>query len=544
VTAAAKPRVRVSAGDSIGASARPVASVNSAMPRTSYQAADMGHHALAGWLPPMQSADAEWLRERNVSIGRLRDLDRNAGWSSAGVDRQVDMLVGAALRLNSKPDGDALGLTPDETRKLGRAIQSRFRAWGEDPTFRCDAERQLPFAGLAALMAREFVGPAGEGLAVLRWIERPGWAYRTAVHVSDPDRLSNPHGMPDSETLRGGVEKLASTGEPIAYHLSRGHPGDGFLMNRDAWRWERFPRWDRTGWERPKVLHVYDKRRPGQSRGVSRLVAGLLEGRLLKRYSVHEVNTAAINASIIGAIYTQLGSEYAAEAIGSDAAANTNWGGFNTARADFYKDRRVLDDARLLTLFPSDRLDLNTQGRNTSGFPAFQRAFLQNFAAMLGISYEQLSMDWSQTNYSSARAALNEVWRGIMRLRAVLVWGFALPVFAAWLEDAIDGGEVELPKGAPDFYDMPAAYLRSNWIGPGRGYVDPVKEAQAAVLRMRARISTLEDENAEQGKDYEMTLEQLAYEAEDLGGYGLAAAETDETIVPRSDLDDRKPSAA
>src|SRR5690606_36398358 len=143
-------------------------------------------------------------------------------WVAGGIDRQVDMLVGGALRLNSKPDAEALGLDTDAAHALGRQIQSKWRGWAEDPVFRCDAERQLPFSGVAGLVAREFVG-VGESVYVLRWREREGWPYRTAMQVVDPDRLGNPNGMPDSDTLRGGVEK-DEDGAPIAYHIRRGHP--------------------------------------------------------------------------------------------------------------------------------------------------------------------------------------------------------------------------------------------------------------------------------------------------------------------------------
>jgi lambda family phage portal protein len=535
-----KPVVRVRAGDAVGASARVVAEAGA--PRTSYAAGDSGHPMLANWNPPLRSADADWLRDRRLSIARIRDIERNEGWVSAAVDRQVDMLVGGALRLNSRPDADALGIELDEAHELGRQIQAKFRIWADDPTFRCDAERDLPFSGLAGLVAREFVG-IGESLSIVRWIERPGWPYRTALQVIDPDRLSNPNGVPDGDRLRGGIEKDGNNA-PIAYHIRRGHPGDVALSTAtSSFRWDRIARWDRIGdWERPKVLHVKDKRRPGQSRGIAKLVAGLTKVRGLSRYSESEIRTAAINATIVGSLYTQLGAEYAADRLGTDAAAgSTDWSSFNTQRADFYKDRNVLDEARFLTLFPSDRLDLNTQPRQTAGYPQFQTAFLQALAAALGISYEQLSMDWSRTNYSSARAALNEVWRGVTRLRAILIWSFALPLFAAWLEDALDAGEIDVPAGAVDFYDAPAAWLRSEWIGPGRGYVDPVKEAQAAGMRMDQLVSTLEREAAEQGLDWEQLLDQRAREDEEIARRGLSRGRTDLSVTPRSDAEDRRP---
>lgn len=533
-----KPRIRVRAGDSTGQSAR-----ISAQAPTSYSAADPGTSSFyGGWMPPSMSADAAWLRERDISIGRMRDVERNDSWAGAGIDRYVDMLVGGSLRLNPKPKALGLGISTEQAHELGRQIQSAWQAFADDPTFRCDAERQQTFSQQAALMAREIVG-IGEGLSVLRWIERPGWQFRTAVQIIDPDRLSNPNGQVDSDTLRAGVEK-DSNGAPIAYHIRRGHPRDVGTAGMDRYRWDRIPRWDRIGdWERPKVLHVYEKRRPGQSRGVGRLVASLAKSRMLSRYSENELRAAAINGSIVGAIYTQLGAEYAADRLGGiqgAGAAATPWGDFNTQRAAFYKDRRVLDDARFLTLFPSDRLDLNTQPRQTAGFPAFQKAFLQSFAASLGLSYEQLSMDWSSTNYSSARAALNEVWRGVGRLRSILISGFAVQVYAAFLEDALDAGEIDVPRGCADFYEAPAAWLSADWIGPPRGFIDPVKEAQATGLRVNANISTLEREAAEQGQDWEDVIAQRAREAAALADAGIGSVDPDLSIVATTDSEQQQ----
>jgi capsid protein len=144
-------------------------------------------------------------------------------------------------------------------------------------------------------------------------------------------------------------------------------------------------------------------------------------------------------------------------------------------------------------------------------------------------------MDWSQTNYSSARAALNEVWRGVIRLRGVLIWGAAQPIYAAWLEDALDAGMIDVPKGCADFYDAPAAWLNADWIGPARGYVDPVKEAQASALRIDGRISTLEREAAEQGQDWEEILAQLARERDAMANLGLPGVVTDTKIIAPTD---------
>jgi capsid protein len=69
---------------------------------------------------------------------------------------------------------------------------------------------------------------------------------------------------------------------------------------------------------------------------------------------------------------------------------------------------------------------------------------------------------------------------------------------------------------------MPAAWAASRWIGSPRGYVDPVKEAQGASMRLDNMTSTLEAECAEQGLDFEDVLDQRQYEDEELRRRGLA----------------------
>jgi capsid protein len=116
---------------------------------------------------------------------------------------------------------------------------------------------------------------------------------------------------------------------------------------------------------------------------------------------------------------------------------------------------------------------------------------------------------------------LNEVWRHITSMLSGFTDQVVTPVYAAWLEEAFDRGYIVRPAGAPDFWDAPGAYVSSRWIGPPRGYVDPVKEAQAAAMRMDSLVSTLQRECAEQGLDYDETLDQIAAEADEMKARGI-----------------------
>ena len=111
-----------------------------------------------------------------------------------------------------------------------------------------------------------------------------------------------------------------------------------------------------------------------------------------------------------------------------------------------------------------------------------------------------------------------EAWRYFNARRQWIATYWAKPVYELWLEEAINRGIID----APDFYERRAAWIRCKWIGPGRGWVDPVKEVKAAQLRMQIDLSTLEDECAAQGLDWEEVLEQLAREKAKIMELGLS----------------------
>jgi capsid protein len=97
-----------------------------------------------------------------------------------------------------------------------------------------------------------------------------------------------------------------------------------------------------------------------------------------------------------------------------------------------------------------------------------------------------------------------------------------VPVRYCVMEEAFERGYVKVPKGAPDFAERPGAYLGARWIGPGRGVVDPLKEAEAASMRMENMTSTLEIECAHLGLDYLDVIDQIAIEEAELNERGLS----------------------
>jgi lambda family phage portal protein len=195
-------------------------------------------------------------------------------------------------------------------------------------------------------------------------------------------------------------------------------------------------------------------------------------------------------------------------------------------RADFYeKSDLTFNGVRVAVVPEKDSIETLESARASTNFVAFQNYIIRAIASALGISYEQLSNDWSGINYSSARTLLNEIWRGLLADRHSFTQSFCTPIYAAWLEEAVARDMIEIPGGKAMFYVFRDALTQCEWTGPGRGYVDPLKEASAAKLRMELGLSSQTDECEEQGKDARVVRWQRKRDLEEDRAYGLVPDE-------------------
>lgn len=489
---------------------------NYGMQSGGYRGASLGSQETFAWRPPTMSADAAVLPAREGAAARVDDLLRNDPHAVAGVARLVDMLVGAGIGVSAKPDPRALGFDMSNkdarraarslAREIGAQMESEFWQFANDPRRRCDSQRRVSMNGLFRLFARTYA-QRGEATYYLDWKPADGGRYATCVRAIAPDRLSQPLGISESKLLRGGIE-FADDGEPIAYWVRSTHPGDRYAVQSLA-KWSRIPR--ATDWGRPVFVHGCEPEREDQARAITPFASLMTRLRMIGKFADTELASATVNALFAAFVKSNMPLSEATQAFSAQPGQSS----YATNRIEHYQQSPpTLNGVRIPILPIGDEITINNATRQATSFPAFQAAFLQSIGAALGISYEQLSMDWSKVNYSSARAALNEVWRHIQLLFAVFTEQVVSPIYFAVMEEAFDRGYIKLPPGVPDFSDAPAAYLGVKFFGPGRGYVDPTKEAEGASMRMDALISTLERECAEQGLDYEELLDQRELEDE------------------------------
>lgn len=489
-----------------------------------YEASNWATQEMGDWLPWIRSPDAEINQFRDRMVARHRDLVRNDGLAAGGITRILDNTVGASMRLSANPDYRALAAMTGNRKfdavwaeEYRRAAEALWRGYADDIGRYNDVSRQLTVSQQLRLALRHKLID-GDSLIVSYWMpERVGYGratYATAFMIVDPDRLSNPFQMVDSKYMRGGVE-IDDHGVPLAYHIRKAHQNDWY-NSVESMDWERVEREDEDGWRR--VIHDFEHDRAGQNRGVGVFTPVLARFKMLARYYGVELQAATIAATFGTYVTSPYDPAQVAEALdgGDELSA------YQGMRADWANERpAMLSGARIPTLAPGEAITSVGAAHPHNGFGEFAAEMSRTFAAASGISAEQITQDWSKTNYSSARAALLESWKTLTRRNHEFKTGTATPAYACWLQEAMDRNELPLPNGAPDFAEARTAYSRCDWLGVARGWVDPVKEKQGAILGMDAGLSTLKRECAEQGLDYEEVIQQRAAEVKAFKEAGL-----------------------
>lgn len=487
--------------------------------RSVHAGADRLNPDLHSWNPVLRSADAEILPEWSTLVARTRDMGRNNGYAAGAIQTHLDNIVGTGLRLSAKPDWRALGLSAEWAEEWSRNTEARWRQYAEDIDCNSDYSRQLNFAGQLGQGYRSYL-TSSELLGTIEWRPRPGVRYATCVQMVLPDRLCNPLGASDGPALRGGVRIDPVTGEALGYHIRNGHPNDAGLSGLGSMRWQYVPA--TTDWGRRRVIHIFDAEQPGQHRGKPGFASVLSQMRVMDRYQKAALQAAIVNAMYAAVIESDLGSAEVAGALGGTSPLDT----YMQAKSAFAKEVGPVhfDGARVTHLLPGEKLNLLSAEHPSAAFSEFEAATLRHIAAGLNLSYEQLSRDYSKTNYSSARASLLEAWRFFMGRRHQVAARFAAHVYAAWLEEAIDLGDVEIPKGAPSFYEAKTAWTKALWIGAPKGHIDELKEMNARQIQYGLYTTTLEKLCAEQGEDWEEVLEQRARESRRMTSLGIDPA--------------------
>lgn len=434
---------------------------------------------LNNWILGTEDATPDaW--ELETLRNRSRDLNRNDPVAAGATDTMSINIVGQGLHPQSRIRGDRVGISEDEAKKLSRQAESVWREWCQ----RADNANKLDFDEIQFLALRKIIED-GETVAVPTMANDPWRRIKRTCELIEADRLT-------SLTNVQGIT-FGERGQPKTYSI-RSTDEKGKVSYRDI------AALDKKG--RPKILHVFPTRRPGQRRGVPHFAPVLIYFKHLADYLEAEVVNMRV-AACLAVFITKSDPLTAAYNSSTDTDANS---------------RRVqsIEPGMINYLNTGESINTVDPSRPGDNFAPFIESILRLIGMSLGLPYELLAKDFSKTNYSSARAAILEGRRMFMTWRSWFARRFCQPFYDLVLEEAYLRDMFE----CRNFYEYRAEYTRTSWIGGAWGWVDPVKEVESSRKAIDYGLSTLAEEAAGQGRDWEEVLEQQAAEnakAKDLG---------------------------
>lgn len=459
---------------------------------------------------------------------RAKDMVINDGYARGAIQTHMDSIVGAQYRLNAKIAWRMIpGATKEWADEAQRIIEDRFHLIAESDACYLDAAGMNTFTGKIRLGVAGFV-MTGEILETSEWDRSAGRPLKTCFQSVDPSRLRNPDWQSDTKDLRRGV-KVDARGKPIGYYIQRNHPNSFWPGAYDMLDFAYVPRM--KPWGRPQVIHIIEQLFPDQHRGIADMVSALKRMRMTKHLQDVVLQNAVINATYCAAIESEMPTAEMIVSMGGDVS---NPESLNTAIAAYLDglqkylagaENIALDGAMIPHLYPGTKLNMKTLGTPGGVGTDFESSLLRHTAAALGLDYAEFSRDYSRMSYATAKLSTENTRRFMRSRKKSVADRLANMMYGNVLEEFISQGEIPLPAGftRDDYYRplMREAFSRCAWIGTGTGQIDELKETQAAILRIKAGLSTYEIEIGRLGEDWREIFEQKALEAGVMAERGL-----------------------
>ncbi|MCZ2098824.1 MAG: phage portal protein [Anaerolineae bacterium] len=328
-------------------------------------------------------------------------------------------------------------------------------------------------------------------------VERASTQAKSPVQLDlrlvEADQVSTPFGVlaPEVKAVDGIV--FDGFGNPVAYYVLRGHPGDPRACRAGINDYNLMPA--------ESVVHLFRAERPGQSRGIPEITPALPLFAMLRRYTLAVLGAAEQAALPSGVIYT-------------DAPADAEAAGVEPM------DTVELDRGTWMTMPFGWKIGQVKAEQPTTVYGDFKHEVINEIARCLNMPFNIAAGNSSGYNYASGRLDHQAFFKAI-RIDQNFLGDMVLDrVLHAWLNEAV------LVEGyLPQWLRELGVDLPHQWFWDGLEHVDPQKEATAQSTRLTSHTTTLAAEYAKAGLDWESELRQRAREMALMRELGLMAAQ-------------------
>ncbi len=445
--------------------------LDEAMSKRKYEGAATGRRT-DGWLTSGTSANAEVGPALQKLRARSRDLVRNNPYAARGIQAIASNVIGTGIVLQAGGEGKASG--------RAKVLTDLWRRWAE--TTECDADGRNDFYGLQALVMRTVTESGG---AIVRRRRRKfidGLTVPIQLQVLEPDFIDLTR---EGTGLEGGLiyqgVEFNAIGKCVAYWLYQNHPGDSrAISGSSSIKSYRVPA--------SELRYIFRGDRPGQLHGVPWLAPVMIKLR-----DFDDFEDAQLTRQKIAACFTAF-------------IRDIEMPDSPTTQANTLGE--TLEPGAMQQL-PNGKTIEFANPPGVTGYGEYTSSVLHSIAIGFGTTYEVLTGDLRQVNYSSGRMGWIEFQRNIEQWRHLMV----IPGFCQTTWDWF--------KEAATLAGAKTDGVTSSFTPPRREMIDPTKEVSATVRSIRAGLQTLSGAIRENGNDPDTHLAEWASDAKKIDDLGL-----------------------
>lgn len=387
-----------------------------------YEAASRGRR-MSNWRAQRKHPSLE--SNVNASIeDRARDLMRNDSYAKRARKVLSTYTIGSGITAAIR---DRNGVKDEEKTAV-------FNKWARSAL--CDARKRNNFFGLQSLCMREII-TAGEVLILKQIIpvDRAKKEIPLALLVVEASYLDAK--KDDGVNTIAGVEFKAHA--PFRYWI-RNTNEPGAKADQES---KPVPATD--------VIHVFEEERPGQVRGISWLAPVVTSLRDLDVYRDAEIQRRKVSAAFVGYVTNTL----------SDLPEDQ--------KATFAK----MEPGSIEFLSPGQDIKFSSPPA-TPEYAPYTQTEIQKIAAGLGLTYEHLSQNLRDVNFSSARIGQIPFQKFVREWQTQLLVPQMLDPIFEWFRQAAIVGD------GPTWADVTV-----EWTLPRVEMLDEEKETAALASKIR-----------------------------------------------------------
>jgi lambda family phage portal protein len=450
------------------------------------------------------SADAELAGSLPQLRARSRQMVRDSSYAKRAKWIVANNVIGTGVGLQAQVVSTRGGLRTD----INAAIEEAWRDWCAAAN--CHTGGKIHFSDLErALMGQVF--EAGEVFVRLHFSRFGDSEVPLALELVEPERLPAEIATPGPDNsraeIRQGIE-VDRFGRPIAYWIRERHPSDIRLRGDTVDRYERVPA--------DQVMHLYVIDRWPQTRGEPWMSTSVRKLDDMNEVSGSEVAAARASSYTFATIETP-----DAQPLVDDEEGEAE------------QPVMSIEPLTVQELKPGEKLNFHSPNRPNSQLDPFMRMMLREVAAGCGVSYESLSRDYSQSNYSSSRLALLDDRDLYKVIQQWWIRSFRLPLHKLWLRQAVLAGAVEGLR--VEEYALSRKKFEAVLFKPrGWSWIDPTREVKAYKEAIKAGLTTTTDVIAQtaDGRDIE---DVITTRRRELDMLAAADIEVDTTVAAAAD---------